>query len=103
MEFSFGKLWLAAGSALLGAILGASFAGWRATAAATGRSTGATGDEMDSVLNQASPHAFGSSATVVIQGAIIGGIIGLVVMIGILVLMNIERVRDIPELDDPER
>ena len=92
---------MAAGSALLGAILGASFAGWRASLAAAG-SASAQSDEMDTTLRQASPQFFGTSVTAVLQGAFIGGIIGLLLMIGIMVLLNIERVRPEREFDDPE-
>ena len=99
MEANFSKLFIAAGGGLLGAIAGGSFAGWRASAAMA--AAGRAAEEGDAIA-QASPHAFGASVALVIKGALIGGVLGILLTIAVLVLLSSERVRPERTFEDPE-
>src|SRR5437016_5810706 len=90
MQFSFGKLFIALGSGLLCAILGASLMGWRASAAVA--SAGARADENDP-LAQVNPAVIGPAAAAVFKGALWGGLIGVVLAIVVLYLIETERIR----------
>jgi fructose-specific phosphotransferase system IIC component len=98
MEANFGKLFIAAGSGLLGAILGGCLAGWRA-AAAVAKNT--AGMEEPDPLAQASPHVIGPQVAAVFHGVLIGGILGIVLAVAAMIFFSIERVRDDRPVEDP--
>jgi hypothetical protein len=102
MQFSFGKLFIAAGCGLLGSIFGGCLAGWRAAAFVARAGVGAHGEEADP-LAQASPHVVGSTVSAVLHGVLIGGLIGLVLGIAAIVIYDLygDRVRPEREVSDP--
>jgi hypothetical protein len=97
MEFS--KLFIGAGAGLLGAILGGSIAGWRASTAVA--AAGRTADEFDPFA-QANPHLIGSSVASVINGALIGGLIAIVLAIALMIYFSGERIPIEKEMEDTE-
>jgi len=95
MELSLGRFWILGAGGVVGAIVGAWIGAQRATAGASGSAPPGSDDALIETARAAGVGAFGAA----LQGAFVGGLVGLALVLAVLYFTDPDRGMKIRKVD----